>query len=271
MHGKQSTEASSVHLCGARTPMQLLAYLTMKGRTGIKSKENTQPQSAVLSTWTRVDDKSRCFKITKDGGPAWSRVIRRITSDSNTGKILDDWDVCSDPDRHRFGRVPDGPRSIRSEFIYRGDPVPPRDTIEVQVSQIAPENVSPKTPQNVNSTSNVTSPHPDFMSALGLWPYEKKTIPEQEEQVLDDLNESRRTATGNIVGYARGRLKSITETTRREQSLAHVPDPPIHETHDLVDVEHEDGVEVLKVWKAKPEPSKLVTREDGKMYQKISF
>ena len=222
--------------------MQMLAYLTMKGKSGIKSKENTQPQSAVLSTWTRVDDNSRCFKITKDGGPAWPRVIRRITSDSTTGKILDDWDVCSDPDRHRFGRVPDGPRSIRSEFIYRGDPVPPRDcsdpvpprdAIEVQVSQTTPESVSTKTPTPscVNSSSNNTSPHPDFMSALGLWPYEKKTIPEQEQQVLDDLDESRRPATGNLVGYARGRLKSITETARREQSLAHVPDPPIHETH----------------------------------------
>ena len=91
------------------------------------------------------------------------------------------------------------------------------------------------------------------------------------DRVLDDLDESRRPATGNLVGYARGRLKSITETARREQSLAHVPDPPIHETHDLVDVEHEDGVEVLKVWKPKPETSKLVTRDDGKMYQKISF
>ena len=188
MHGKKSTESSSVHLCGVKTPMQMLAYLTMKGKSGIKSKENTQPQSAVLSTWTRVDDNSRCFKITKDGGPAWPRVIRRITSDSTTGKILDDWDVCSDPDRHRFGRVPDGPRSIRSEFIYRGDPVPPRDTNEVQVSQTTPECSDKERLVGLNShtsSGNNTSPHPDFMSALGLWPYEKKTIPEQEQQVLD--------------------------------------------------------------------------------------
>ena len=65
-------------------------------------------------------------------------------------------------------------------------------------------------------------------------------------------------------------LKSISDILCKDSG--HIPDPPINETHDLVDATPEQGEqqEVMKVWKPKADTSKLVTREDGQLYQRIS-
>ena len=100
--------------------------------------------------------------------------------------------------------------------------------------------------------------------------YEKKVIPDESETKLTQFKDFLRKGPRNLIGYFRGRIKAVADTFTRDASWT--PDPPVYETHELVDATDEQAQEqeVYKVWKHKAETSKMVTRDDGLLYQKIS-
>ena len=98
--------------------------------------------------------------------------------------------------------------------------------------------------------------------------YEKKEVPDRT--YTETLQKCVRQGTKNLAGYFKGRVRSLSEIFARDALIE--PEPPIDETHELVDATPEQAVEqeVMKVWKHKADTSKLVTRDDGHLYQCIS-
>ena len=100
--------------------------------------------------------------------------------------------------------------------------------------------------------------------------FPKITIPEPEQSYDEILRTCVRKGTRNLTGYVKGRIKTLTDIFGKDSNL--VADS-ISEFHNACGCDSDDGVEtndVYKVWKAKADTSKLVTRDDGYMYQKIS-
>ena len=91
--------------------------------------------------------------------------------------------------------------------------------------------------------------------------FPKIVIPEPEEDYHETLQSCVRQGTRNLAGYFKGRIKTLTDIFGRE-SIPHAV--------SCDDAASSNSSEVYKVWKAKADTSKLVTRDDGNMYQKIS-
>ena len=43
-----------------------------------------------VHVWTRRDKKAKVFMTTLSGGPEWKQVFRRVTTDAETGEVLED-------------------------------------------------------------------------------------------------------------------------------------------------------------------------------------
>ena len=102
-----------------------------------------------------------------------------------------------------------------------------------------------------------------------------ETKPEVITPVLsgtNDVSDVYVAGKKTLVGYLKSRLRIVRDTLQADLEQEH--DPPIEETHDLLLPANNEEVlpiEAYKagVWKIKPEGSKLVTRDDGLMYQQV--
>ena len=82
--------------------------------------------------WSREDRQAKVYRTVADEGPAWRQVVRRVTTDLQTGRTIQDVDAVWWSDKTRselYCPIPDGPRDIRTAFYYlpperlRGDAV----------------------------------------------------------------------------------------------------------------------------------------------------
>ena len=74
-----------------------------------------------VKVWIRHDAAAKAIRTTLSNGPPWSAVVRRVTEDARTHKVLADEKVSGDePDYHDrwYSPVPDGPRDIITERHY---------------------------------------------------------------------------------------------------------------------------------------------------------
>jgi len=84
---------------------------------------------APISTWSRVDRDSVCFKGAGSLGPAADTIRFRRTYDSTTGELLDELPVTPDvPTWKLYKRIPGGKRCIRTEFEFEAPVVEDPDS-----------------------------------------------------------------------------------------------------------------------------------------------
>ena len=55
---------------------------------GYKMAMDIGSREVVLYAWSRTDIGSQTLRTTLRGGPAWSSVVYRITSDAGSGEVL---------------------------------------------------------------------------------------------------------------------------------------------------------------------------------------
>ena len=69
--------------------------------------------------WARTDTNAKQFRVTKAGGPDWDLVTRRMTTDSNTGEIIEDIFVKDAPEDFDWYAPLSKPTSTTTILWYR--------------------------------------------------------------------------------------------------------------------------------------------------------
>ncbi len=77
--------------------------------------------------WSRVDTDAACFRTTLSSGPQWSQVVRRVTTDMDTGAVLDDEDVRGMTDKELHRQLPFRVAKLRTTLYYRDEDEQPVD------------------------------------------------------------------------------------------------------------------------------------------------
>ena len=74
-----------------------------------------------LRQYVRTDSGAKAFLTTRSGGPRWSCVKHRTTTDITTGKIIEDCPVAGMTEKALHRVLPEGPRDIQT-VLYHDDP-----------------------------------------------------------------------------------------------------------------------------------------------------
>ena len=69
--------------------------------------------------WTRMDIKSKCFRTSLKGGPAWKDVVARVTLDASTARVIETESSTSITREREHRLLPRGPRDIVTILIWR--------------------------------------------------------------------------------------------------------------------------------------------------------
>ena len=65
-------------------------YFDLEEITKMQQLLNSKDPNKEIKQWTRTDKDATTFQITSEDGPAWSSVIRRITTDLTTNETIED-------------------------------------------------------------------------------------------------------------------------------------------------------------------------------------
>eukprot|EP00971_Amphidinium_carterae_P030777 605531-Amphidinium_carterae.1 len=77
-----------------------------------------QPEM-VEKTWTRTDHGIKRFVASKDGGPHWEKVWKRVTYNLDNGELIAE-ELVSDMTKKDLNRpLPEKVRNIRTVLYYR--------------------------------------------------------------------------------------------------------------------------------------------------------
>ena len=73
-----------------------------------------------IQVYTRSDKGKTVYFTTKDGGPKWQEVVRRVTYDLDKEEIIEDVSVeDQDPNYDWRAPLPPGVRNIRTQLYYK--------------------------------------------------------------------------------------------------------------------------------------------------------
>ena len=91
----------------------------------------------------------------------------------------------------------------------------------------------------VSTTCTRTAENTSQSFPLTHFSYEKRVIEEPKPSYVENLKACIREGTKNLAGYVRGRIKNIATILQDDKD--YVPDPPVIETHDAIDVSPCEG------------------------------
>ena len=66
-----------------------------------------------------MDIKSKCFRTSLKGGPAWKDVVARVTLDASTGRVIETESARNITREREHRLLPRGPRDIITILIWK--------------------------------------------------------------------------------------------------------------------------------------------------------
>ena len=67
--------------------------------------------------WAREDRRATAFRTTLVGGPKWQTVNRRVTTDVDTGEVIEDLAIYGTKEQELHGIIFGGPRDIKTTLF----------------------------------------------------------------------------------------------------------------------------------------------------------
>ena len=240
MHGKI---LSVDHTCGASELPLALGSPVRERKVQFCLKENNAPSAPVTSSpSSRVSSVSPSF-------PAKEEALYKVNTVKKEKPVL--YTPPSLPLHGSQASVSD---------CATDSPSPP-----VPMTKVSPESVSVSVqdslPQHISSSVR------DFIGTC----FRRVFVSEPRQAPVDPDSSVLRQGTKPLRQYLMSKIKVVHDALGQPSPS----EPPLSETHDLVWKPPDKSENVLEVFKTKaykpkPEGSKLVTRDDGSLYQEVA-
>ena len=156
--------------------------------TSRKKSREREPEQ--LAEWNRYDLEARRFRGSNSRGPLWGDVVRRITLDIDTNKVIADEEIKPEMKIHKLhDKLPEGVKNIQTTLVYRrvtGHPDPGHLLLPDQVpgQYRPPQSMEPAEDSRTVETGmkrSLEDPQPDQRlphrsKMFGVWRADEVTV-----------------------------------------------------------------------------------------------